>query len=86
MDATTNDIIASSAMSTQLQQNSPVLVETASAASVAQVMLAADSTGVLLLPFTAKSQRTSVSRLFNELTPSAGTQVIPVYYASSANL
>lgn len=86
VDAAAFDTIAPSAMDAHIKQNSPVLVEADSTASVAQVMLAADSTGVLLLPFTDKSQRSSVSRLFNELTPSAGTQVIPVYYTSSTNL
>lgn len=86
MDATAFETIAPAEMDAQIKQNAPVLVETASTASVAQVMLAADSTGVLLLPFNGKSQRTSVSRLFEELTPSAGTQVIPVYYTSSTNV
>ncbi|MFW0119754.1 YveK family protein [Rothia sp. P5764] len=63
-----------------IKQNKPLIVDTPASASLAKVLLSADQSGVLLLPFTPKSTVKSVRRLFSELTPSSSTQVIPVYF------
>ncbi|MDY6052240.1 MAG: Wzz/FepE/Etk N-terminal domain-containing protein [Rothia sp. (in: high G+C Gram-positive bacteria)] len=63
-----------------IDQNAPVLIEAPESASVAKVLLAADHTRVLLLPFTSQSRLKSVQRLFDEMTPASTTQVIPVYF------
>lgn len=62
-----------------IKQNKPLIIDTPASASLAKVLLSADQSGVLLLPFTPKSTVKSVQRLFDELTPSSSTQVIPVY-------
>lgn len=63
-----------------IKQNSPVIIDAPASASTSKVLLAADHTRVLLLPFTSKSTVKSAQRLFDELTPASSTQVIPVYF------
>lgn len=72
--------LANNQVKAHIKQNKPLIVDTPASASVAKVLLSADQSGVLLLPFTPKSTVKSVRRLFSELTPSSSTQVIPVYF------
>lgn len=83
MDAATFTALAPGKVSAQVKQSSPVLIDTAASSSTAKVLLAADATRVLLVPFSAKSTVKSATRVFDELTPSADTQVIPVYFSST---
>lgn len=79
-DAPTFNSLATEKVKDHITQNKPVLIDTPASASVAKVLLAADQSGVLILPFTPRSTVKSVRRLFDEITPSSSTQVIPVYF------
>lgn len=79
-EATVFNSLANNQVKAHIKQNKPLIVDTPASASVAKVLLSADQSGVLLLPFTPKSTVKSVRRLFSELTPSSSTQVIPVYF------
>lgn len=79
-DAATFNALGLENLKDHIKQNSPVIIDTPASASTSKVLLAADHTRVLLLPFTSKSTVKSAQRLFDELTPSSSTQVIPVYF------
>lgn len=79
-DAATFNALGLENLKDYIKQNSPVIIDAPASASTSKVLLAADHTRVLLLPFTSKSTVKSAQRLFDELTPGSSTQVIPVYF------
>ncbi|ORC15473.1 MULTISPECIES: YveK family protein [Rothia] len=79
-DSAAFDALGRDELQKHIESNAPVIIEASDSASTAKVLLAADYTGVLLLPFTAKSSVKSASSLFRELTPSEATRIIPVYF------
>lgn len=79
-DAATFNALGLENLKDHIKQNSPVIIDAPASASPSKVLLAADHTRVLLLPFTSKSTVKSAQRLFDELTPASSTQVIPVYF------
>ena len=79
-DAATFNALGLENLKDHIKQNSPVIIDAPASASTSKVLLAADHTRVLLLPFTSKSTVKSAQRLFDELTPASSTQVIPVYF------
>lgn len=79
-DAATFNALGLDNLKDYIKQNSPVIIDAPASASTSKVLLAADHTRVLLVPFTSKSSVKSAQRLFDELTPASSTQVIPVYF------
>ncbi|WP_237205978.1 YveK family protein [Rothia nasimurium] len=79
-DAATFNALGLENLKDYIKQNSPVIIDAPASASTSKVLLAADHTRVLLVPFTSKSTVKSAQRLFDELTPASSTQVIPVYF------
>lgn len=79
-DSAAFDALSRGELQNHIETNAPVIIEASDSASTAKVLLAADYTGVLLLPFTAKSTVKSATSLFRELTPSENTRIIPVYF------
>ncbi|WP_237237299.1 YveK family protein [Rothia nasimurium] len=79
-DAATFNALGLENLKDYIKQNSPVIIDAPASASTSKVLLAADHTRVLLVPFTSKSTVKSAQRLFDELTPGSSTQVIPVYF------